>query len=566
MKTNIPYSYLQDIAARRNNGSWLIWIIFRFALSPGVLLGYFDYSTRARTEQPAVAPAKAGWSHLWQDVVFLFQRYGTTLLYVVSYAAYAYIKARASDATPAREIWLEIAIKWLSVSVTANILTLVLIYLFAFPADSARLQLKEDLSDELGDKLLGHKLWAQKMTYGLFSQLIGIRAKGRRARWFVVNFLAHLVDERIKCCPAKGGVLYTISTGGNPWSACIYSQFLAKNMDHAEDEILWLVDPNDLFGTILPEFVRYVLAASAVQQWKAPGWSFRDFRTRSVDGAYKAYLTNPPSGVTTDDWADYCETVLPSESREVVPKLDSEDESCDSMSSVFHTHILPPLVRFGWYLANKAGDRFDSESIDEGFRVLSKHYLDYVFPHFEAFGKAMAPVKKRVLFLGYNLPEEAEAAWIDDQIRVYWAEQKKQGKWDDIKQVANESVVRKALELFAKTSGGDPERIVVQGYGGADPNLKETLDIGFYDQRFVVSSRPVANDSSKRFVDWLYWAPTDPTDDSKKSYEALSSKDRGTAIALEVLSSALDGSLIKFDAFKEKVVKHVSDVLTDKGQ
>ncbi|MCK5615342.1 hypothetical protein KAR91_76470 [Candidatus Pacearchaeota archaeon] len=476
-------------------------------------------------------------------------------------------------------------IAWPFLCVFLNLLTLALIELFAQPYKHSTAQLESKLNkkieetqkdltkkiDGISDSIIGHKLWAQKNIFRLFSELSGIDS-GKRAKWFIVNFLSHLTNERIKIESDNDGKLYTISTGKNDWPLLTYSSFLARNMEHAEEEIFWLVDPNDFFEILLPEFASYVMASQTVAMYKEiPSITWKSMNNDSEE-SFVSYVTalsvyeDPPKdqGITSEQWKPIYDKIINKHPTDNIELWIDDPIHADDTWTNFHLHVLQPMVEIGEQLVKMKGLVSDNEIMD-GFRKLSDEFLNNLLPHLRAFRSSNVHKKKRVLFLGYGMPSvEAKPAekqkWVKQKISYYLDKHK--DKWINIQsQPLAPEVLKFAIELF-KISCGGMEVLTVNGITLKNPytgSERSSWDVGCYDQQFIVSAEDATPSPSsenpgkkklfapRRRVDWHFGT----SQEEKKLYSKLSVGlfPQRLKDALQLLNTAHNGGIITFEDF-----------------
>jgi len=482
-------------------------------------------------------------------------------------------------------------ITWSFLCIFLNSLAIALIELFAQPYKHSTAQLESKLNkkiDGISDSILGHKLWAQKNIFRLFSELSGIDS-GKRAKWFIVDFLSHLTNERIKIESDNDGKLYTISTGKNDWPLLTYSSFLARNMEHAEEEIFWLVDPNDFFGILLPEFASYVMASQTVAMYKEeiPSITWKSMNNDS-EVSFVSYVTalsvyeEPPKDqeITSEQWKPIYDEIINKHHTDNIELWTDDPKHADDTWTNFHLHVLQPMVEIGEQLVKMKGLVSDNEIMD-GFRKLSDEFINKLLPHLRAFRSSNVHKKKRVLFLGYGMPSvEAKPAekqkWVKQKISYYLDKHK--DKWINIQgQPLAPEVLKFAIELF-KISCGGMEVLTVNGITLNKPftdSERSSWDVGCYDQQFIVSAEdatpsPSSDDpgtkelfAPRRRVDWHFGT----SQEEKKRYSKLRVGlfPQRLKDALQLLNTAHNGGIITFEDFLDFLINTVqsNDVETE---
>ena len=126
-------------------------------------------------------------------------------------------------------------------------------------------------------------MWAEANTHDLLEGLI-VKEKGKRAKWQIVHFLSALADRQIRlgatvAVPVQDELgqttmkkvvpYYQLTTESDgAWHLTEYSKFLYDNIAHVEDEVVWLVDPDDFGKFLIPACIHYVLGSLAISKLK----------------------------------------------------------------------------------------------------------------------------------------------------------------------------------------------------------------------------------------------------------------------------------------------------------
>lgn len=569
---NYSYGYLKYQFENRNDaGKFLWWLFCHFLLFPRIPFDFFLY---------------------WVDR----EKYITTTqkLYKVIYVITcivcfvivgSYIKAKYISCI---EEYFDIPGMgffpiWILLSTSINIMTLFIIELFAMTykesANELELLISQKISDlqkdleininRVSEGILGHKMWAGPETHKLF---IGLSAgeSGNRAKWFIVNFLSHLANDRIQIENQLSGDLYSISTGKNDWPISHYSKFLAKNMDHAEHEILWLVDPDDFFGILLPEFISYVLAAHVVCTFnKIPEIFFNDLGAHSLDSIFSIYKVLPVNkNGNSAEWARVYKQSITDKNCNVFLNLNDIGHA-DETWEQFHNLILNSMISLGAE-SIKQFDLLPEDDILSGFEQITQKYLDGLLPHLMAFRNADNGVfRKRILFLGCDMPNEEFAfkLWVDQKIEELWT--KNIDKWSPILKTvtySNKKIIHLALKLFIFTCGGEETLSI---YGKTEsPKPPETVaqtprvawDIGLYDSQFVVSAEETNVNPPRRKVEWYYGNQKKDKSDKENlnSWQSMLPQKIQDALVLLNEARTRNGNGMSFGDFKNTLMTYVN--------
>lgn len=362
------------------------------------------------------------------------------------------------------------------------------------------------------EKLIGHKVWAEEYTFNLLEDLIK-RTAGKRAKWFIVRFLANLADDRISHVDGDCSYLLTTDSQGT-WHVCRYSKFLSENMDHAEGSVRWLVDPGDFFGILLPELMGYIIASCAVDRFGLPNIAFDDDPT-SFNDAYRQIARKAAESFSKDENSVLTELHSAWGSSLINFKEHLEKKQYDALWKSFHGCVIHPLTTLGIQLLNN-GYTPEEQTVLNSYKALHKKYIKHVFPHLEAFRRSDVADKKRVILLWSDTETESDTQWIDGAIRK--SLEKHFSQWNTAYlRVANKELLSLVLKLFEYLSGDD-KAISVCSFKGTLSIENVAFDIGIYDYQFVVRSRrkvlngdtqtstgsAQANPYEQRIVDWVY--------------------------------------------------------------
>jgi hypothetical protein len=427
----------------------------------------------------------------------------------------------AGEAQIAAEAWLQ-RLPWLLIGSVANVY--VLIHLYAVSThEKCTTSLGKSVTG-LAEGLIGHKIWAEPDTHALLNTLISDQA-GRRAKWFLITFLSSLVDDRISVPSALEAQYYKIVTPAEGWEACRYSRFLAENMGHAQDSVVWITDPVDFFSVLLPEMTTYTLAAIPVAVFDSlpdigpctPNIPYDAFGSLLKGSAKKLHASL--SDVTA---------VAGLDSKSAGEQLDLghllKTRQYDRAWSGFHSLVLRPLQRLGslLYIHGHRPRKYTSEW-HNAFRRLRQEYLGELLPHISAFGSKTPRCHRRVICFWGGQGSGQE--WLEERVRFFtskyvrtWHGENRRlqsfpvsaGSW---RAAFSKDVVLRAIEFFTRESGGE-DRISVSRIKLASPpyipnGSRVPMDIGIYDSKYVVWSWPACrpgSDSSDsgRIVNWYY--------------------------------------------------------------
>ncbi len=425
------------------------------------------------------------------------------------------------------------------VSLFVNVLSLLLIYILSSPSSydrrifEYRLNLSErnlctaieNSQQATLDNLIGHRLWASKQTYDLLSDLLKFHA-GAKAKWLMIKFLSEVASDRIltQRDESKAFAIYKVDTGNNLWPLSKYSKFLKDNMSHADKSIYWIVDPKDMFSIILPELLNYVFASYAFAcfpsrvmsevlgqlQKHAPKQSSHTLRIETffkIDKNHNDRLIK--NSACSKAYNDNLDFILGS-SQHTTKQLDYFTNNLYARRqewNVFNDYILPCMVRCGIILLKNKN--IDSNfNINKAFENFSAEYINRVLPHFLAFRINDLVVKKRIIFLDYDNGES-----LDTVIKSLWDNSEflkdikafvKDKNYLDVFKTQDQLICDHLMKLFCFTSGGK-KNIVVTNAGGSVSDTN-SLDIGFYDDNFVVRAKGVEGNPEKdeREVTWIY--------------------------------------------------------------
>lgn len=428
--------------------------------------------------------------------------------------------------------------------------------------DAFSLAMKDNVDTWLA-KLLGHKLWAGDKTYKLLDSLMQDAERIGRSKWLIVNFLKEDLDKRITIESLVAGdavsELYTLR--GENWTSHEYSQFLQKNLTHADKSIAWLVEPKDFFEELLPSYLAEVIVSIAclvgsdyIKEFESPKKFPANFDLCVFLSTLKLKSYCPFS------YNDTC-----------VYNCSCESCKIRNLQLEVNTKTRPAVVSYLWaamYTKGlqvlSAGVKAKNNTIEvNGGKKISYHKVyksleqreclvtDFYLPHILEF-KNLKVTRKRYIFLGtkvknifydltqsYNLrtyfrsvapcldgmqigllqtnsPYHKLSGWrnhknIDREIRSKSAFLKRKVRFfsDKIREDVMEFLLRWAFDLFKDSSGGES---VVKGihkgqYKGQEDNPSETeysLDIGVYDERLLIYSCKGSSEKTRDIVSKLY--------------------------------------------------------------
>lgn len=347
--------------------------------------------------------------------------------------------------------------------------------------------------------LVGDRLWCENNTNKLLKHIID-KAHDERAKWHLINFLANLADEHVEPEGEKWLKLTTTTKANGQWHISRYSKFLSDNIDHAENRILWLVDPIDFYEVLLPDCISYSIAAIAIEELGLPEitWGktidlctvFEPMRKKAEE-KYKGKETS----------VEICNLLRTL--REIGLNLPSQGAAyieCgwwDNLNSLF----LKNLEGIGNILIASDPSLISKAKISSGFWKLHRHWLDKCFPHIGALLKARVKEAYRIIYIpkvstGGAPPVESNP----DDIAI---EQFSKKIWDKLANSYSNSLVEHALNLFEEITGGpDKVKVYVSNTIVTMPDKPE-YDLGVYDDNFIVRAKQ--NDNPRtREVAWYH--------------------------------------------------------------
>jgi len=356
------------------------------------------------------------------------------------------------------------------------------------------------------DKLLGHKVWARPRTHDLLQELMD-KEKFGRAKWQLVNFLAHLAEDRVEGDKEDG--FFSVGTESDgAWHIATYSRFLSDNIEHAQDEVFWLVDPDDFVTLLLPECLEYVLASVCAERlglpdgtaWETPKYYSNVFKPITEEARNQRVATDSIwelDGAVRERVLSICGA-----GGTICFKGQSQEYTWE----VFEQIILPGMTHFGRLMIEKDPAFLNETFIEKGFEKLYQHWLKSVFPHIAAFRRCPASTAVRIVVVprGKTRASEKQAnARPDDKavtedvavkdlaLRIYKVCASR-NLFQGIEKIEGRlKILELALGLFSRMSGGDHRIVAV-----IPPEEKDVpchLDIGVYDHRFYVWSLPCGN-------------------------------------------------------------------------
>jgi hypothetical protein len=434
---------------------------------------------------------------------------------------------------------------------------------------------------EWEETIIGHKLWSGEKTYHLLEWLTADTAKLGRVKWLLVNFLADDLDRRIR--QNQNSVLYEISVHG--WPTILYSEFLAKNMTHARDSILWTVDPRDFIRDILPAHVFEVLI------------SICSHLDSSVKEKLRRASNAPQAGenlrnLLGEDYARFCPLLFYAQCDKRSNCIDPPpDFSCPKgftfkgenrqkeFEHLWFSFFVAALKRLETASSPCCGilkvgeNNVEFKHMREAYRKRESVVGSLVLPHIDEFRRASC-YKRRHVYLGIR-PTTGQTAvaratenirtWLsvdgsyidsvfpevntdrteyslfkspvqlkkseDENSRVGLDCQKMKSQWEKVNANVKRLLLEWAIDLFAETSGG---KNIVSGVFATNRSPGRTYhDVGIYDRKLEVSSEL----GNGRRVVWKVFADGSPL------REAYFPDDRALIVPFEVLKASFRDAL-----------------------
>lgn len=378
------------------------------------------------------------------------------------------------------------------------------------------------------DKLFGHKLWAGDKTHRLFEILMKDSSDVQRAKWLMLNFLKEEVENTF-----SNSSQHTLCSK-KPWEAHKYSTFLSENIEHA-NKIIWFMDTSVFFGTILPTFYLYVIAAIGQIKWKYGMQIYfqGDCSKTSLDECFNKQK------IKNKDRSLFSSLLVPD------PNLPIENWNGDSgiRMKTIKQYIFPSQINLGFNALikkNFSWRNIDSEKIHEAYHEVIEKYM--VLPHNEAFrrsnankmryvcipsplieGDTVSPdkVKDAIIKELKNNKDEVEktvtahcknSIVADGIISTLFTGENANKRKKTIERYMqhHHKILTSALELFLYTCGGESHCKILPLLGGNYDEHIAGYDIGVYDNKIVVKSNQSENaveplDLSPRNVTWQYY-------------------------------------------------------------
>ncbi len=526
----LPYQFLNDLAAKRTRSStWVSWLVFHVLITPKIPLDYLLFSLDGEsTDWPSFVGdlSEYGW---WKKnglrlTRFFHYVFRSWFIAVVVVGLYVCVVKWAIPRGSERLGIVGNVLVWLAICICINMLSLAVLFLFAQPAtvvtdavdklSGAVEELKNDTSR------LGPRLWAGERTYGLLATLNDHKT---RAKWMMVNFLSEEVDHLIETDIADGQ--HSISSV-REWSVSEYSEFLRRQMGHADHSVYWIVSPRDFFHVLLPTSLTHFLASTAMWQYGIPrGRSLLKTDKRPSAIFRKDNLQSPGqdiSGYPSDVLLEICNELRIKfvdqddgfydvfHAGKKLP-LDSQKEKEHSFFELISLNILKEYgIR---YLRKRSenGEALTSEDmaqIEGVYRKSLRPHLDALLPHVKAFQEASHDLAKmRLLYFGTkgaledNIEEFITKALNSQDMSSF--EVTKSFWWPSWGQVRQDpDMLVQAFNFFLETCGGKENFGVAAvndaTYFGSEREAdwaKNGLDIGIYDEAITIASvSPKGND------------------------------------------------------------------------
>ena len=486
---NIPSMYLQDISKKRDSlPDSCHWIFFHFILTPRIWYDFCVFSINARNKH-CNTDRYNGWANAAIVIlicVYFFINYILKTTFAISLSV------------------------WPGICLLINFVTLLLIDIFSFPSNdeltnhanvpltSIRIELarmEESLSRDitgLSENLFGHKVWAGNNTHRLLKS-IWENSGEKRAKWFMVNFMAEVMDDLVLTDDTKCFKLE------NEWSTYKYSQYLAKNMENAEYSICWFVDPKDFFRIIIPEFIAYTLACVSFLKFGIP-------TNDSTCSTAPSSVFCPKHGYDAIELQKIC-TALQF-TCDSVPIIENKGEL--QQEEYFRKVILTIAKEFGNIIYTDNEPSF--EDIRNCFdNILLQQFIDVSLPHFRAFKQAKPQKqtnqfsKLRIIHFHDTVTKEISDSSIANKvIGDNWPHQQNDIKtpnllWTESSCSWSINLIDTALKLFAHSCGGENNILFVSS---TELHIK---DSGIYDRHFKIESEPVNSKEGIRKVTLSYW-------------------------------------------------------------
>ena len=381
---------------------------------------------------------------------------------------------------------------YLAIGILFNVFVLPLLYaIFWFIEESRSVEFNTG-------QLLGHKVWAEDKTHELLKEIVDNERFGR-SKWHIVKFLAILADERISGDKEQGFFKLSTHSDGQ-WHVSKYSRFLSDNIEHAQEEALWLVDPKDFTNTLIPQCLRYVLASLAIIELGGPTtaiWSAKQHYSTvfkpMLDAAVQRGLGSP------EDLKTKLEAIRP---QPVDIDLSQDDKST---WNAFENVVLAGMSVFGGLLV-QTPHSVREDVILAGFQEFYAAWLSRVFPHIAAFRRCGIRDATRIVLVPRGNGEDGtyrdEEAAIQDMANALRESLDTDKVWTSLASPETQrTILATAFRMFEYLSGGAGRIKAYITKGESVPPVG--LDIGIYDRKFVVWSKQLS-ESSRREVTWFY--------------------------------------------------------------
>ncbi len=450
----------------------------------------------------------------------------------------------------------QIAFGLIAPSLVTNALTHLYLWCLSLGARNVGLltdtwRMRADVNKHLS-RIIGHKVWAGAQTHDFLKTLID-NETAKRTKWQVVNFMSTIANNQITKMEGGGGVVVWKATteSHGAWDLVDYSRFLQNNIEYAEEEILWLVDPDDFQDYLFPMAIRFVLSAkslgtlspldlghynsvnpfSAELLYTKPPQEFAQFLRQSA--------INPNNNISAENERsqllkrasnpdlDLLYLHAPEEYRKCLRSLPEV-----SVTTLGRGHIsfggppakawrvrtevvLQSMALYGAKLLNNDKKLLVWDDLNGNYNTLYDTWIIDMLPHINSFKRrCRLPQKYRRILLRHDCGSDRDTKVTAKRI----AEHLKQVLGTEL-QVNEEkwhSVVKCAFDCFSDLSGGS-DRIQVhyfnrgrqeytkEEYDALAPLLRN-LDVGMYDKRFILHAKTVDPSGSVpyRVVSWYY--------------------------------------------------------------
>lgn len=368
--------------------------------------------------------------------------------------------------------------------------------------------------DKNMEHVFGHKLWADKDTYKLFDSLMRATDIGR-SKWLIVNFMNTIVKNSHT---GNGKIESTMTLTD-------YSEFLAANMDHA-DNIYWFLPLQDFVSILLPQFV---LHSIALLGWNKSPYEI-DFKSNRGEGLMlRHFITNNDALRTKIDKK---------------MKVERNNGSLEDQVKILNL-LCQYQVGFGENVISKESIKSTMKNEDHKIFFIKNFPWPHVAAYKQSGNSYRILVSKSIESDTYAIDVDKLELEIKTDVEITRKgklrtvsvakafHEKISNKCDTYTECdCKKELLEFAFDLFDFTNL-PKERIKI-----APDNDGQYVDMGLYNKKILVRSKACEGDDDKRVVSWEY-------------------NEDGNEKLLETIDTAMKTNAGHYNAFKKELISAI---------